>query len=322
MEAYLRLTIPRSTGASVFEYTTEDDRYKVMKKNFVSYPWGIEFRTNDLGFRDNNSTVEAKTENDTSVIILGDSFTAGAGVQFDSLFTSLAEAELRKQDFRIQVLNLAVGGYEIVRYRRVFEKMRPALDPDAVVAAIFPDNDFNSTHERDGQRAGGLVGPEQGRWYESLYVGRAYLSRVVARLERMMKLDRDRRESVPQGQPQGTMRNWEENADALLTMSRIARENEIEFVVALLPPTARNFADHALTSRYLRVVELCDEEAIPCLNLLSRFAAVKLDGSKLRLNPIDDHPNTKYHALVAEHLSPFLRDVLARTRDPHIKNVE
>ena len=216
VEAYLRISIPRSTGTPVWERTAEDDRYKLMKRNFVSYPYGIEFRTNELGFRDNKSAVPAKSEHDTRIIVLGDSFTAAAGVPFDALFTSLVEAKLREHHSGIQVLNLAVGGYEPVRYRKVFERMRSVLDPDVVVAAIYPENDFsNHTYEYDRLRALGLDEPEQSRCYESLYVYRAYLWRVVARAERIVKADRERQKIAEGDRQHGPTPDWDENADAI-----------------------------------------------------------------------------------------------------------
>jgi hypothetical protein len=53
IEVYLRLTIPESSKESIFEWSLDTKRFKEMKKNTVIQAYGVELRTNSLGFRDN-----------------------------------------------------------------------------------------------------------------------------------------------------------------------------------------------------------------------------------------------------------------------------
>src|SRR4051812_23486769 len=71
-ELWLRLTVPSSSEESIFEYTQETPRYKLMKRNARFVVWGKEFRTNDLGFRDDAATVPAKQPGEFRIIVLGD----------------------------------------------------------------------------------------------------------------------------------------------------------------------------------------------------------------------------------------------------------
>src|SRR5919108_425044 len=94
IEIWLRLTIPASSGGSIFEYTLETPRYKRMKPNARIVAWGEELTTNQLGFRDDAPTLGPKRKDEFRIIALGDSFTVSAGVAFDRIWTSLVVALL------------------------------------------------------------------------------------------------------------------------------------------------------------------------------------------------------------------------------------
>ena len=51
LEAWLRLTIPASSGDSIFQYSLQTKRYKLMRPYARIVAWGEELRTNALGFR-------------------------------------------------------------------------------------------------------------------------------------------------------------------------------------------------------------------------------------------------------------------------------
>src|SRR5438309_938127 len=81
LEAYLRLTIPASSSESIFQYTLATPRYKIMRPNTRITAWGKEFRTNELGFRDDKARVPEKFAGEFRIIVLGDSMTVSAGVE-------------------------------------------------------------------------------------------------------------------------------------------------------------------------------------------------------------------------------------------------
>jgi lysophospholipase L1-like esterase len=299
-ELWLRMTIPPSSGESIYRYTLDTPRYKVMKPNASIVAWGKELRTNDLGFRDEAAAVPPKRPGEFRIIVLGASFTVSAGVDYGRIYTSLLRERLRQAYPQASVINLAVGGYNVLQYAMVLEEVGLRLQPDLVLVGICPNNDFGmKTYETNRRVARGELPaePEQ-RWYEKLYVYRAYGARAAAGLGRLLAEG-----SGPASAPGA----WERNADALRSIHRAARERGVPVAVALLPETWDMDKQRA---GFARVQKLCGELGVPCVNLLEAFAARGVEEASLRLNAIDAHPNEKYNALVAEALAPQIARLL------------
>lgn len=295
-EVWLRLTIPTSSAESIYLYTLATPRYKVMKPNASMIAWGRELRTNELGFRD--APVPPKQPGEFRIIVLGDSFTVSAGVDDREMWTRLLQEHLEKQYPRARVVNLAVGGYNVLQYRMVLEEVGLHLKPDLLLVALFPDNDFSLDTYRDNYRvASGQELEADPAWYRELYVWRAWLGRAEARLRRVFHEERN-------PDPSG----WEENARALQQIAEIARREKLPLAVALLPHTWHFERQREL---FARVGELCRRLELGCIDLLEPFIARRLEEASLRLNALDAHANGRYNAVVAEELRPFLSNVLA-----------
>ena len=297
VEVWLRLTIPPSSGESIYLYTLATPRYKVMKPNASTVAWGRELRTNELGFRD--APVPPKQPGELRIIVLGDSFTVSAGVDQGEMWTRLLQERLAKEYPRARVINLAVGGYNIVQYRLVLEEIGLKLAPDLVLVALFPDNDFTlDTYQANFRVASGQDLEPEAPWYHDLYVWRAWLGRVQARLKRLFNL------RPAAFDPKG----WEANAAALREIADIARREKLPVAVALLPHTWHFERQRAL---FARVGDLCRGLELACIDLLEPFIARRLDEASLRLNAVDAHANGEYNAVVAQELKPYFSGVLA-----------
>jgi hypothetical protein len=278
-----------------------------MKPNARVVAWGKELRTNDLGFRDEAATVPAKQPGEFRIIVLGDSFTVCGGVDYRDIYTSLLEERLRKASPRAKVVNLAVPGYNPIQYALVLREVGLSLQPDMVLVGLFPDNDFsNDTYERNYRVASGEqpAAPVHA-WYERLYLSRAYLGRIRARLRKIFA------ETAPAPAPEAaseeSAQGWKQNVAALQTIADIARREELPLAVAVLPHTWHLEKQRPL---FARVEHMCRQHGLRCMNLLETFIARRIEESALRLNRLDDHPNEKYNAVVAEALAPHLAAVL------------
>jgi len=293
VELYLRLTIPGSSKESIYEYTLATRRYKVMKPNATVVAWGKELKTNELGFRDAAPRSAPKRPGEFRIIVLGDSFTVSAGVDYRDIFTTLLEERLKEKYPHVRVLNLAVGGYNVVQYAMVLEEVGLGLEPDMVVVALYPANDFSlDTYEENFRVASGLdaAEPEQ-PWHKTLYVYRAYLSR----LERFFAPKAEK--------PDRSKDGWDQNVAALRAIGRMARSRNLPLAVVALPPTWSLAAQRPL---FRRVDAECARLEAACLSLLEPLIASGIDRRALRLNALDAHPNEKYNAFVAAELTPFV----------------
>jgi hypothetical protein len=292
VEAYLRLTIPGSSRESIYEYTLSTKRYKVMKPNALVVAWGKELRTNDLGFRDATPRLAPKRPGEFRIVVLGDSFTVAAGVDYARIYTTLLEERLKEKHPGVRVLNLAVGGYNVVQYAAVLEEVALGLEPDLVLVALYPENDFSMETYEENFRVASGDGAADVPWVQGLYVYRAYLGKVVSRFA---KKEAPKRVSS---------KGWDENIGALRAIARTTEEHKLPLAVIALPSTWALPSQRPLFQRVdAECARLGDAR---CFTLLEPLIASGIDEASLRLNALDAHPNEKYNAFVAEQLVPFV----------------
>jgi hypothetical protein len=92
-------------------------------------------------------------------------------VEFTDTYTSLLEARLQRTYPGVRVVNLAVGGYNMLQYALVLEEIGMALDPDLILIGVSADNDFAlDTYEDNYRVASGQQPPPALAWHESLCV--------------------------------------------------------------------------------------------------------------------------------------------------------
>ena len=109
--------------------------------------YDVEIRTNSLGMRDD----EPAEKKSPRVLLLGDSFAMGYGVERGQLF-----ADLLEKDLAVDVVNAGTGGYEIIQQPRVLEALVPRLKPDAVLYALYLGNDLAQNDEWEVRTDGTL----------------------------------------------------------------------------------------------------------------------------------------------------------------------
>lgn len=307
VEAYLRHTVPVTREGTLFEYTLDSKRYKVMKRGADTRVYGKQVRTNDLGFRDNRAALPAKRPGEFRVIVLGDSFTFGPGVDFEALYTSVLQEKLARLHPQVQVINLGVEGYNIVQYQAVLEEVGLGLQPDLLLVSLFPVNDFEMETYENNQRVAAGDPPPPPSWYESLYVYRAYLHRLEHAAMKVVH----RLVPASAGPANAPDEGWEKNIAALKQISAIAEARRLPMAVALLPHTRGFETQRPL---FARVDDVCAAEGLRCLDLLAIFRAKEVRDGALVLNAVDAHGNEAYHRIVAEQLAPFLSPLVIGRR--------
>ncbi len=103
--------------------------------------WEVPVRTNALGLRD--IELGPKAPGEWRLLVLGDSFTFGAGVRAEATWPRLLERELRAAGYsRLRVVNAGVPAYGVLQEALLFERLAPQVEPDAVLLGFFLGNDF------------------------------------------------------------------------------------------------------------------------------------------------------------------------------------
>ena len=111
--------------------------------------YDIEIRTNSFGLRDDK--IQLKNSG-PRILILGDSFTFGFGVERDNIYVDLLERKLG-----VDVINAGVGGYDIIHQLEWFRHVGKKFEPDLVVYALYLGNDLSRNTEWKIGPHGGLI---------------------------------------------------------------------------------------------------------------------------------------------------------------------
>lgn len=101
---------------------------------FKSSEWSISYSINSLGFRDKEYSIP-KPENTFSILLLGDSYTEGYGVESNSTFAKQLEVMLNQNGSRLnyEVVNAGVASYSPILEYLLLKDKGLALQPDLVI---------------------------------------------------------------------------------------------------------------------------------------------------------------------------------------------
>lgn len=108
------------------------------QSEYKSIEYDINYKINENGFRDDKDYKISK--NNKRIVVLGDSFTFGIGVNNNETFSKIIE---EKTD--CEVLNLGVSGYAPSQYLLGFRTKGSRYNPDMVIVAIHTGNDLYDT---------------------------------------------------------------------------------------------------------------------------------------------------------------------------------
>jgi lysophospholipase L1-like esterase len=117
-----------------------------VSKTLKTIEFEYEFKTNDLGIRYPRITPE-KSPGDTRVLLIGDSFTEGVGVEADETFGANIENHYNSLSRgEVQFINAGLGGEGPPKFWRVFSNVGLLLDPDGLLICLYA-NDLMDTPE-------------------------------------------------------------------------------------------------------------------------------------------------------------------------------
>ena len=99
----------------------------------------IAYAINKQGLRD-EVYLEQKPEGTFRILVLGDSFVFGHGVEQDEVFTEVAEKELRAKGLNVEIINAGVFNYGTDNELLWFKELRGKFRPDLVFLLVFPND--------------------------------------------------------------------------------------------------------------------------------------------------------------------------------------
>ncbi len=98
--------------------------------------YGIDITTNSFGFRGSEISKE-KNDSIDRILFIGDSFTLGWGVPFDSICSKVLEKKLNYSKINYEVINTGIGNYNSIMEVELFKLKGLELKPNIVILMFF-----------------------------------------------------------------------------------------------------------------------------------------------------------------------------------------
>jgi hypothetical protein len=308
--------------------------YYTLQKNLshvrLFYPGQLDYTldTNAHGFRGPDWDLSARRKN---VVILGDSFAFGWGVQWEQTMGEILEKKLQKIDPAYQVINLAMPGWDIDLIVRSFELYKELLKPVAVVYVFCPNDllcgikkisateyDIEYHPQPDDEKnIRAMVARQQpGYWSWDKFFRRSYVKAYHARVIRRLFSKRIRAslsmDKAPEGYsfpppidpPAESTLDKEHKQFGLYCLNRLRKDagNSHLYVIDTSDKSILYLKDKADNRRWvLREFSEKNKQSVSFIDFES-FVRNTPDGRKFYLD-YDDHWSAAGHAAAADMLS-------------------
>jgi hypothetical protein len=252
---------------------------------------------NQLGFRDRE--VPPKSPDRYRIAVVGDSITWGQGIEERERFSNLIEGFLGP---RYEVFNFGRLGANLPDH---LEELAQALgtSPDFVLLQLFI-NDFE-TLQMERPRAFGLLPPRLDQALEASSLLYDVLNAHWAHLQTVIGVSESYVAYMTRNliDPEGP--NGRQTSAEVLTFFRQAQAAHVGVGAVIFPATdvmGRNGADYPFGFLHARVLEICTQAQVTCLDLLPTFSKVR-DPHTLWVSPFDAHPNAIANRRAAQEIA-------------------
>lgn len=135
-----------AVGIPIYQ-ATENNIWAHIPNTTVQNGYGTPTPTitiNNLGLRNTKNFTPQTTQN--NILMIGDSFTFGTGVNDDKTFTAILQQQINQSpEFQKQnwtVFNAGIIGHSIDNYLLTLKKLAPKIQPKLVIINIFVANDI------------------------------------------------------------------------------------------------------------------------------------------------------------------------------------
>jgi lysophospholipase L1-like esterase len=248
------------------------------------------------------------------IVVLGDSFTFGMGVEVEESFVEQTEALISRERNEVQVINLGVIAYSFWQYLELLERRVPEYSPDLVIVAFFMD-DLAGAKRPEVVVPRQFFEPDQDDWGSGIRVlnlvrnflavaetksrtrrGADYLASIEKR-KHHLQLENPKHlyAKIQQGALESSI--LEEFSSAVDFLAAWSVRTNVPILVVFIPDASqiheadRQVVNDIAASEFKRA-------AIPFLDTTPHFEAIEDTGS-LFLFPLDAHTSAKGHAVIA-----------------------
>lgn len=316
-EFIMRIIIPPlpETLGHIHQPSTNKNLVYELVPNSKGVVLGAEVEINSHGLRDKEYRLE-KSENVYRILVLGDSWTFGTGVNLDDTYVKQLEKLLNTNDpsREYEVINCGVGGYNTVREVVYFkDKNLLKFNPDLIIIGYNIHNMEIGHQYRNLEQKSDQIGTRQTNYkgpkttflpydiIDKLKNSSVLLQFIAYRSETLLKILK-----IRDYEPlySDSSKGWTAARAALAELSDIAGSREVRVLLVIFPVLSNLDDSFPFSGIHQIVRQAADSLGIMFYDLFPDFKGHK--ASSLWVHPQDRHPNAKGHRIIAEGIYRYL----------------
>lgn len=270
--------------------------------SYLSLKWKQRVTLNSYGFRDREFTLK-KPEGHYRIIVIGDSITYGQGVEKEDRFTNILERRLHESDARFEVLNFGKPGAETEDHLQILRHIAVKAEPDYILLQWFV-NDVEGNARNLRPKPLRLVPTDAvtGWLHRNSVLFYLLNQQWIAAQERLGVVDSYSRYMVNRFQDPGGP-DWLRARHALKEFISTCQETGIPLGIVLFPSLTGTREGYVFGFLHERVIDICHEQGIPCIDLQKTFGQIEPDDIKRYwASRLDAHPGKAAHIIAADEI--------------------
>ena len=293
---------------------------------------GTYIHINADGFRDSEHSLH-KEAGVFRIMVIGDSFTFGQGVNLEDTYSKYLERLLNSKVMTAEVINCGVIGYGMWQYLEVLKRKVIPYKPDLVILGIFIDDITTSVPPYKNLENWAGTNPfakDASDIMNHSYVWNFFenwstIFETKYRYRRgypYLKGIEERKKATGPAHPEttwhqimyGTLpkQTYFDFSQTLKEFIRTCEAANIQPLIVLIPDAAQlHDPKRQAVNRFVK--DTCREIGVPLVDVTERFEREK-DPRTLYLFPLDAHTSPKGHRLIAESIFQKLQKLRPRRK--------
>ena len=281
---------------------------------------GNSIHINSAGFRDEEYSIE-KQAGIHCIMVIGDSFTFGSGVNVEDTYCEQLERLLHNTNSPHEVINCGVVGYNMWQYFEVLKRKVLPYQPDLVILGVFFDDigasrtPYEDPNEWKGSIPYKKRTPSLMNYFYTMNLLKNFNYQFETRIRYLINGGYQQYIEKRKGRFKSTLdktvidkmeeQKRSEFIEALQKFVSTAKTSGSEVLIVMIPDAAQLF-DPQMQGINHFVKQTCEMIGVHFIDTTPRFEK-ESDPTSLYLFPVDPHTSPKGHRIIAEAIADHIK---------------